>query len=154
MPGVDIRRALPSDADAVARLYVALRDHHRELQPHNPRYAVTEAGWDKTASEALTSGDAECYIALRDGRVAGFMKLAFVPKPWGISCEIETLIVEDEARDAGIGSALLNRAELAGLRRGAKAMRVDVLLENERGRSFYERRGFDSLAVRYGKMIR
>ncbi|HZA20232.1 MAG TPA: GNAT family N-acetyltransferase, partial [Actinomycetota bacterium] len=84
----------------------------------------------------------------------GFTKLAFVEKPWGLSCEIDTMIVEAAHRSEGIGAEMLRAAEVEAYRRGAKGVRVDVLLENYDGREFYQRAGFEPFSVRYGKPVR
>ncbi len=81
------------------------------------------------------------------------MKLSFVEKVGGTSCEIETLVVEDQARGHGVGAGLLAVAEEEARHRGAVNMRVDVLIANERGVAFYEREGYETFAVRLGKSL-
>ena len=141
------------DLTDVARLYVALKRHHARLQPSNIRYQVDDERWFETARRSLSTDQISCFVALAEDRTVAFMKLSFVKKVWGISCEIETLIVDEGARGLGIGSHLIATAEDEARRRGAVAMRVDVLSSNDRGLAFYERKGYEPFAVRYGKSL-
>jgi ribosomal protein S18 acetylase RimI-like enzyme len=61
--------------------------------------------------------------------------------------------VASSRRGRGIGTQLLAASEEAAARRGARGMRVEVVIENEEGRDFYERRAYRALAMRYGKSV-
>jgi ribosomal protein S18 acetylase RimI-like enzyme len=148
-----VRRAQTDDLAAVARLYVVLKNHHRELQPFNPRYHVDDRKWEEIVSRALLDDDITVFVAEHEGSVRGFIKLSFVEKPWGMSCEMDTLVVDDGWRNRGIGKELLDAAEAYAVDVGAKGLRADVLITNDEGRAFYEREGYTSIAVRYGKTI-
>lgn len=151
---IGVRPASLGDHAAVARLYVQLKNHHRELQPGNPRYSVDDAHWSEVARAALGDPEVFVYVAEVDRRVEGFMEIAYAQKPWGISCEIKTMVVDKRRRGMGIGGRLLEEAELIAHERGARGLRVDVLIPNYEGREFYERAGFEAFAVRYGKPVR
>jgi ribosomal protein S18 acetylase RimI-like enzyme len=151
---VSIRPTSPEDLDDVTRLYLALKEHHSQLRPDIPRYRVSDGQWEKVADRALRDPDLVTLVAEAGGRVVGFTKLAFVEKPWGLSCEIDTMVVEDAYRNRGIGAEMLRAAEVEAYRRDAKGLRVDVLLENYDGREFYQRAGFEPFSVRYGKPVR
>lgn len=150
---VRVRPATVADKQDVARLYIQLKEHHRELQPTNPRYGVDDHHWAQVADDALRNPDVFVYVAEVGAQVAGFMKITYVQKPWGISCEIETMVVDKPRRGRGVGARLLDAAESAAREHGAKGLRVDVLIPNYEGREFYERAGFDAFAVRYGKPV-
>lgn len=94
-----------------------------------------------------------CYVAQENGNTVAFMKLSFVEKVGGMSCEIDTLIVDEEARGLGIGQRLIAAAEDEARNRRAVNMRVDVLIANERGVAFYEREGYEAFALRLGKSL-
>jgi len=151
---IGIRRATMEDAVTVASLYVELKHHHRRLAPSAERYQVDDSAWEQVAIESLRDPETTIFVAEVDERVVGFVKLELVPKPWGTSCEIATLIIENEMRGRGIGLALLRRSEDFARQVRAQAMRVDVLHTNEPGRAFYEREGYELFAVRYGKPVR
>ena len=62
-------------------------------------------------------------------------------------------MVEEAARGRGHGTALMRAAERHARATGARAMRVNVLENNRDGRTFYERLGYATTAVRYGKNL-
>lgn len=148
-----IRRATSDDAGAIAKLYVQLKRHHLRLTPQTPRYDLPDEDWRTLTDDALRNEDLRFYVAERHGAVVGFLKLFFEEKSWGRSCEVETLVVDENLRAQGVGTALMERAEEVGRERGATAMRVNVLLSNADGRRFYERDGYRPIAVRYGKPL-
>jgi len=149
---VKIRRATPDDADAIAGLYVQLKEHHLELAPGMPRYDQPDEDWLEKANTGLRDESVRFYLAERMGTV-GFVKLFFEEKSWGLVCEVETLVIDEQARARGIGTALMRHAEQVARDEGAIAMRVNVLRHNSDGRRFYERDGYRPIAVRYGKTL-
>jgi ribosomal protein S18 acetylase RimI-like enzyme len=148
-----IRKARLSDARAAGALYIQLQEHHFELQPHNPRYRVAPERWLEIARAAIEHPDDEVLVAEEDRRVVGLVRLRYEEKPWGLACQIETLVVNSAARGRGIGTQLLQACEEASARRGAQGMRVEVVVESNEGRNFYEHRGYQALALRYGKPV-
>src|SRR5687767_1653909 len=95
---VVVRPATSDDHAAVARLYIQLKNHHRRLQPGNPRYEVDDEKWAAVARRAIEDPNIFVFVAQVGGRVAGFMKITYEVKPWGISCEVETMVVEERER--------------------------------------------------------
>ena len=148
-----IREAHGADLEAIAKLYVQLKRHHRKLQPGNPRYRVSDAEWREVARRAIATEDIAMRVAELDGAIIGFAKMTLEQKPWGISCEVDTMVVDGRHRNRGVGARLLEAAEQYAKSAGAKGIRVDVLLANHEGRAFYEREGYEPFAVRYGKAL-
>jgi ribosomal protein S18 acetylase RimI-like enzyme len=149
-----IRHSKLSDARAVGALYVELQQHHFALQPDNPRYRLTAERWREIARIALEHPDDEVLIAEEeDGAVVGCAVLRYEGKPWGLACQIETLIVTGRRRGRGIGRQLVAAGEEAAARRGALAMRVEVVVENDEGQRFYDDLGYQGLALRLGKPL-
>jgi ribosomal protein S18 acetylase RimI-like enzyme len=146
MDRVTIRPALSGDVEDVTELYLKLRDHHVRLQPENIRYGVADEGWRRVGQGAIEEG--RVWVAEVAGTIVGFMKLGFVEKPWGISCEIETLVVAEALRGSGIGKALMGTAEQIARDRGARGLRVDVLIGNEDARRLYHGLGYRDTAIR------
>jgi ribosomal protein S18 acetylase RimI-like enzyme len=152
----NVRVATLDDAKDVARLYVSLQRHHVRLQPGNPRYHVAGTKWSELARAAIEDPKADVFVvedAAEAGTTIGMMKLVYADKPWGVSCEVDTMIVDSRHRNHGIGTIMLEAAEERAKQKGAAGLRVDVLLENYDGRRFYERAGYEAIAVRYGKRI-
>ena len=149
-----VRRADPkADADAISTLYVQLKEHHGALAPDAQRYAVTDEQWMTYVERSLADEAARFYVAARGGDVVGFVKLFFEERSWGLSCEVDTLVVDDAHRGRGVGTALMRRAEEIAREEGALRMRVNVLHVNSEGRRFYERDGYRTVAIRYGKKL-
>ena len=146
---ISVRAATPDDVRVVGELYVELRNHHARLDPEALRYRTDDDVWMEWARGLLDDAGQHIRLALEDHDVVGLTCLEFVRKPWGIACEIHTLIVREGARGKGVGEALLRDAEGRACSEGARGMRVDVLSANDEGRRFYEERGFKTSAVRY-----
>jgi ribosomal protein S18 acetylase RimI-like enzyme len=150
---MNIRKARLSDAAAVGALYIELQEHHFELQPDNPRYQVSPERWLEIARGAIEHPHDEVLVAEEESTVAGFARLRYEEKPWGLACQVETLVVASRWRGRGIGTRLMAVSEEAAARRGAGGMRVEVVVESDEGRGFYEHRGYRALALRYGKPV-
>lgn len=151
--GLEVRPATPLDEPALLRLQLELRDHHRFLEPENPRYAVEREEWQRLLRESLQRDDRRFLVATLGGSVCGFIQLSFVSKPWGMSCEMGTLAVSESQRSSGLGSTLVEAAEDLAREVGARGIRANVLVANGRGRAFYERLGYEAMAVRYAKSL-
>ncbi len=150
---VEVRAATISDLPELVELQLQLRDHHRSLEPSNPRYLVGKAEWERVLRDALEQPD-KCILAAQlEGRIGGFAQLSFVEKPWGKGCEMDTLVVDESERGNGIGSDLVAAAERYAKDAGAKGIRANVVAANKQGWSFYEREGYELFAVRYGKSL-
>jgi ribosomal protein S18 acetylase RimI-like enzyme len=148
-----IRPATPGDRAAIVSLYLELEDHHRVLQPSNARYNLGRKRWDGLVARFLADPSVAMLVAATPDVPVGFAKLMMVEKPWGLSCEIDTMVVSTRFRGRGIGRRLMDAAEAYARTHEAKAMRVTVLVENGDGRRFYEREGYGPIAVRYGKPV-
>jgi ribosomal protein S18 acetylase RimI-like enzyme len=150
---IQIGAADQSHLDDIVALQLELGEHHRELEPENPRYLIPEEDWRAQIEAALTEGRSRFFVATLNGKVCGFVRVTMVEKPWGSSCEMDTLVVADRARGHGIGSLLVDAAEQEARSVGARAMRANVLVSNLRGREFYETSGYAEIAVRFGKPL-
>ena len=116
----------------------------RELQVHEhlppPGKEVEKALRDLLADDRLG-----CVLLAEDsGRPVGYTVLGF-----GYSLEfhgrdafVDELYVAEAARGQGIGSLLLDAAEMACRARGIKALHLESGHGNPRATALYERRGF------------
>lgn len=150
---VKVRAATLEDTKEIARLYMSLQRHHGRLQPANPRYKVANTKWREVARAAIENPKADVFVVEDGGTIIGMMKLSYADKPWGLSCEVDTMIVDSRRRNRGIGAVMLEAAERRAHDAGAAGLRVDVLIENYDGRRFYERAGYEPIAVRYAKRV-
>ncbi len=151
---IHVRDAGIDDQPEIARLYLELRKHHRLLEARTPRYELGDTVWEWEARRALQNPDVHLLVAdSEDEGIVGFVRLSLVEKVWGISCEVDTLVVEESSRSAGVGWRLMNAAESWAVAEGATGIRVNVLLQNAGARAFYEREGYLPIALRYGKPL-
>ena len=148
---VMVEAAEPADLPAIAHLFGELARHHGRIQPDNPRYEVPSTRWRELAEKALEDEDEEVLVARSGDEVMGFVRFLYREKPWGISCEIETLVVDEDWRGAGVGTRLLEATEEAAVVKGARGIRADILVGNDEGAAFWEARGYKNFALRFGK---
>lgn len=149
-----IRSAGAMDAADLGELYIELKDSQRRLQPGNQRYEVPDDDWRNLARRDVVDEGVGVLVAEDNGSLVGFVRVSFVDKVWGKSCQINTLAVTEMFRGKGIGTALMRRAEDLATEEGARGVRVNVLVENTPARRFYERLGYGAIAVIYGKSAR
>jgi ribosomal protein S18 acetylase RimI-like enzyme len=153
MTSIQIVVAEASHLPDVTRLYIHLSEHHGALAPGVQRYQVESSGWQDYAEKKFDDPLAFLFVAVDGEEVVGFVGTALADKPWGVSYEIQTLIVDEDRRGRGIGTALLQYAETHAGEVSADGLRVDVLLQNEDARRFYERAGYSATSVRHAKPV-
>jgi GNAT superfamily N-acetyltransferase len=131
-----IRTAGPGDATALA----TLRALFLTGEEGDAAFASDVATWLEEEGERRTT-----WLAERDGRAIGMASLfeyRRMPKPalpasrWGY---VSNMFVREEARDAGVGAALLDAVIAAAEARGYARL---VLSPSERAIPFYARAGF------------
>ena len=66
---------------------------------------------------------------------------------------LTTLVVLEDARGAGVGSALVKHIEEWASRNGAKRLSVTSALHREETHAFYEKRDYERTGVRFGKRL-
>lgn len=150
---VTVRAALRDDLPRIVELQLQLGEHHRELEPENPRYQIDEEHWTSLLKKAFESASSRFLVAVRGDQVCGFVRLSMVVKPWGLGCEMDTLVVDRSALSTGMGQQLVEHAEAVARQAGARAIRANVLSLNTRGQQFYRENGYSEIAVRFGKSL-
>jgi ribosomal protein S18 acetylase RimI-like enzyme len=142
LSAVDIRRATPEDAAAVA--VVQVRGHRFAYAGLLPQPASDEL-WIAQRTlvwrgELAADHPRHTFIAERDGDAVGFVTCG--PSDDGASGEVFAIYLEPAVVGSGVGRALMDHA-LASLRaRGCADALLWVLEENARARAFYERGGW------------
>lgn len=119
-----LRRALPADAEALARIH---RHTVRVSLPFLPELHTPAEDLAFFANEMLPKR--EVWLAEQAGQLAGY--IAFRPG-W-----IDHLFVHPDHQGRGVGPSLLRRALQDGAER-----RLWTFQKNTRARAFYEARGF------------
>ncbi|HEX2458325.1 MAG TPA: GNAT family N-acetyltransferase [Vicinamibacterales bacterium] len=150
-PDLVIRRAVPSDAAALARLRCELRVSLRAAAEAEPAFVDRCTVWmrPRLGSESVW----RCWVVEREGVIRGNVWVQIIeklPNPVGEPERhgyISNLYVQPILRGSGVGSALLERCL-----RECEAHSVDavVLWPTPKSRSLYQRHGF---AVREDVMV-
>ncbi|HEV7752561.1 MAG TPA: GNAT family N-acetyltransferase [Baekduia sp.] len=132
-------KAGPQEAEIVARLLVAFRDHLGYDWPSENAFL---AGVERLIEER----DTEFLLASpdEDSPPSGVVQLRFRRGIWraGGDCLVEDVFVTEEARGRGVARALLELATERALERGCRRMELDVSEANEAGLALYRSFGF------------
>jgi GNAT superfamily N-acetyltransferase len=141
-------QAGPDEAEVVARLIVAFRDHMgKEWPSANAMLAGVEGLIeDRNTVYLLASAD-------EDSPPQGVAQLRFRHSLWTAApdCWVEDVFVEDSARRRGVGDALVELALDVARRRGARRAELDTSEQNEAARALYARHGFSESSKGEGR---
>jgi ribosomal protein S18 acetylase RimI-like enzyme len=153
MQGTDhpyVWRAEAHEAEAVARLLVAFRDH---LGLDWPSENAFLAGVEKLLDDRST--DFLLGAPHADAPPAGVVQLRFRWAVWraGPDCLLEDLYVEPSARRVGLGRALLDAAIARARERDARRIELDTAETNEPGLALYRSAGFSDGAYEGGRSL-
>ena len=141
--GLDLRVAMPADADDVARL-------------------LTEMGYPCEIDDALERIGASLdndrqvvVVARRDGAVCGLIALDFMYYlPLGTTtCRVNALVVTATAQGLGIGRALLKEAERRARAGGAARIELASGSQRTEAHAFYRACGYSDGTVRFVKSL-
>jgi len=147
MPEPRVWRAEHHEAETVARLLVAFRDH---------------LGLDWPSDNAFLAGverlieDPNTVFLLGtphdDTGPAGVAQVRFRQGLWWAAqdCLLEDLFVEESARGSGVGRALVEAVIEQARQRGCRRVELDVNDHNEAALALYGSFGFDAQDDRYG----
>jgi GNAT superfamily N-acetyltransferase len=138
---VEIRRARPDDAAAVAEVHTRTWQAAYEHVFGAERLArIDEARRLSSWQRTLAGGDAPVWVAVDDGRVVGFAMIGDSREDEREG-ELYAIYVVPEAWGTEAGRALMGVASDALRKRYATAI-LWVLDDNPRARRFYEREGW------------
>ena len=145
-PSVIIRLTKLEDFDDILPLL-------EQLWPANPINV-------KAARDIFTKGlasDNRAYLcACQDGRIIGTCTLVVRDCLWlqgdvGYLCD---LVVDQEHRGSGVGTALVERAVEIARERGCRRVELDSGFHRTAAHQFYERRGFEKHGFLFSKVLR
>jgi ribosomal protein S18 acetylase RimI-like enzyme len=150
MSTAHIWRAEPHEAEQVAALLVAFRDHIGHDWPsENSFLASVERLIEDPATEYLLAA------AQPGDPASGVVQLRFRWSVWRASedCLLEDLYVAPEARRSGLGRALLQAAIERARARGSRRIELDTAERNEPAVALYHSFGFDDGAYEGGRAL-
>jgi len=147
--GLVIRPAALEDLDDLLDIYVSSAQHHVGLDPEHYRVPEPDAAADRLRGILEDDGRTSGYLAaVVDGRVVGSASIVLLPPPTGGSMMAPVpsaevgIAVMDDARDAGVGTALMEAAEAWAADRGVRVILLDMSARNTAAQRFYERLGY------------
>jgi GNAT superfamily N-acetyltransferase len=130
-PAVEIRAAVPGDADEVAEIWcLGWRDGHEGLVPQELVEARTEESFRIRAADRIP----DTTVATVGGDVAGFVMV--------VGDEVEQVYVSAPHRGTGVAGVLMAEAERQVRENGHERAWLAVVAGNTRARAFYERAGW------------
>jgi len=154
-----IRPARPEDYVDFSRLYLEVNDLHAAALPDLFQAAnVAPLDEGEFCRMLETSGQA-VYMALVDGAAVGFVNVVLrealpleilAPRLFAV---IDSIGVNAHFRKAGIGQALMERAEQWALEQGAGSVELNVFEFNQGAISFYKRQGYNALSRKMSKRL-
>lgn len=133
-----IRQAGPGDVDVVAPLFDAYRQFYE--QPPDPGLARA------FIAERLERAESVIFLAERNGRAVGFVQLyplfsSTARRPRRLWL-LNDLYVAPEARQGGVGRALMRRARQMAEETGASGLELATARTNIIGQQLYESEGY------------
>jgi GNAT superfamily N-acetyltransferase len=132
--------ARPGEAATVARLLIGFRDHYGRPEPPDQTF-------HEGVERLIAREDTEYLLAAAggsDSEPGGVCQLRYRHSLWTASedCWLEDLFVDESARGAGVGEALVACAIDRARARGCGRVELDVSESNRPAWALYERMGF------------
>ncbi len=136
MNNVVIRTAQKKDMEQVLQLIKELAAFEKE--PHEVEVSVEELQQDGFGSQPAF----HCFVAEVEGKIEGMALVYPRYSTWkGRTVHLEDLIVSENMRGTGIGSALFTAVIQYGYEKGVKRIEWNVLDWNDPAIVFYEKNG-------------
>ena len=141
---ITIRAAAPSDAPSLSELLDQLGYPTRESEI--PARLAALANFPNAAAFVATNGF---------GEVVGLVTAHLIPSVHDndLVAWLTTLVVLEDAREAGIGSALVRHVERWAAQKGARRISVTSGIQRKATHAFYEKRDYENTGLRFGKKL-
>ncbi len=147
-----IRRALPEDAQAIAKAHVdSWRSAYRGLVPDDRLERLDYVRGAERFHDTIVTGPEEIYVAEEAGTIAGFLVLGPC-RDAGVdresTGEIRGMYLSPEYWRRGVGRSMCREAEGMLKSRAYSRVVLWVFEDNQRARRFYEAMGFTADGAR------
>jgi len=138
---MQIRRALPDDAPAIAQIYVEnWKMTYSGLLPADFLDALSEKDKEEVWRSYILLEDRRVFVAEDEGDVLGFA--ACMPDEEREKClYFDSLHVAQRARGRGVGGALIRRVGRFGREQGFAHMTICIVRGNDNAREIYLHHG-------------
>lgn len=145
------RPATRNDLPELGRLYRALTDEMSALSPLWPLADGLADPVDSTLADMITHPDTVSFVGEIDGVVVGFLVARIEPMlpqaDGGTIGAIRLVFVDHEAREVGVGEAMLAAAMEALRSRGVSVFDAHVLPGHRLVKNFFESGGFKARSI-------
>ena len=147
-----IRKATIEDTEQLKPLFAGSLRNMAQLQPRQYREAEQDVEF---IQEGILGEDSDVLVAEKDGQIIGLASVFSVtvnPRPYRVQqtyCELDTIFVQEEYRNQGVGKALLDAAWNWAKARNHASLQLMTLGENKDARRFYERAGMREHKIVY-----
>jgi (aminoalkyl)phosphonate N-acetyltransferase len=103
----------------------------------------------------LKRPDSVALVAEREGRVVGFLDMEYRPRLNHLTPQawVPDLVVAEAERSAGVGKALLGRAEQLARERGCWSITLESANWRSDAHRFYLREAWTDSAKSFGKLL-
>ena len=154
-----IRPARPEDYVDFSRLYLEVNDLHAATLPELFQAANVAPFDESEFCRMLETAGQAVYMALVDDQAVGFVNVVLrealpleilAPRLFAV---IDSIGVNARFRQAGIGQALMARAEQWALEQGARSVELNVFDFNQGAIAFYKRQGYNDLSRKMSKRL-
>ncbi len=144
--GIIIRPTKQEDFDEILPLL-------KQLWPANP---INLKAARDIFTKGLASGERAYLCACHDGRIIGFCTLIVRDCLWlqgdvGYLCD---LVVDQEHRGSGVGTALVEEAVAVARQHGCRRVELDSGFHRTAAHQFYENRGFEKRAFLFSRVLK
>lgn len=140
-----VRKATINDIYAIAELY---REQFREMSKMIPDFIKEGDQSMDFLEKTISNEDSDILVYENNGSVVGFILLQAKQRPdfqfivFGKHCYIMDLIVTENKRGKGFGTALMNSAKNWAKEQNCSIISLDVLSNNPKAIELYEKLGF------------
>jgi ribosomal protein S18 acetylase RimI-like enzyme len=159
MPEVIVRRAAEADLPALGRMGAELMRLHFTFDPlrfMNPG-SDPESGYSWFLGTQIHDDDAAIFIAERAGVAVGYVYAALEPQSWKELREasgfVHDVVVREDARRAGVATALMEAAMAWLKSRGAPRVMLGTAEANNGAQALFARLGFRRTMVEMTKEL-
>ncbi len=152
MGDIAIRQARESDADAIVELWMGMMREHQAMDSHIRLAENAAEHYRSYLRMNLSAAAALVLVASEGDRPVGFTLAMlcpnlpmFEPGEYGY---LSDMVVLPSHRDRGIGEQMLERARAWFRKRGVSCLQLQVYGNNDAGRRFWARAGFEGFLSR------
>ena len=145
---IEIRLAVPADADVISELAAEVQALHAAAHPRIFKPAGPDTFPARTIRERIAASGQRWWVATTDREVAGYACATMQSEPetsWRYAALVVTLDqmgVAPRHRGYGAGTRLVAAVRNAAAAFGAAEVRLNVWAFNDGARTFYRRCGF------------